>query len=1723
MSHFSLKVMFMRQIRRLSRSKLLVVSLIVQCAAIHGEEISKESGPRPVSYWNDIRPLMQASCQGCHQPAKAKGDYILTDVKRLILGGESGDAAVIPGSPEKSYLLEQITPDSDGKAEMPPRDKALHETEIAIIRRWIAEGAVDDTPENAFQKYDMENPPVYADAPIVTSMDYSPDGSLLAIAGFHEVILQDAFEGGTVARLVGLSERIESVAFSPDGSMLAVTGGLPGRMGEVQVWDVAKRTLKISVPVTYDTIYGAAWSPDNTLISFGCSDNTLRAIRVTDGKQVLLMGGHNDWVLDSVFSRDGKQVISVGRDMTAKHTEVETERLIDNLTSITPGALKGGIAAVAGHPLKDEVLVGGSDGQPQVFRLKRQTARKIGDNANVVRKFPQMPGRIWDVSFDAKGKHAAAVSSLDGDGTVTIFNADYDSSIPDDIKKIFNKTPNGGEKQKLEAYWSREVSALHSISVPGVEIFCLAFSPDGKTLAVAGADGTVRFIEVESGKVIREVAAVKVGGDEIAASVKKSERRRLNRKRGKRAELSERVISADEISALVIDPEEIVLTKPNHYSQILVTARLKTGGRVDVTRQVVAEVSGDLLTISDRGQVKPLRDGEGVLSVRIGSSTVEVPVRVSNVQAAHAPDYVRDVKPVISRMGCDAGTCHGAKDGKNGFKLSLRGYDPLFDVRGFSDDISGRRVNYASPDDSLMLLKATGAVPHEGQQVTEPGSEYYQIIRDWIANGSNLEDPKPVVKSIVVAPKNPVIQEVGGQQQIRVVATYTDGSKRDVTRESFLESANQDVAIHDDYGLMTTLRRGEAPVLARYEGAYAATTLTVMGDRSGFEWAEPPAWGEIDKLVSEKWQRMKILPSDVCTDEEFLRRVYLDLTGLPPKPLQLKLFLADPTDSRTKREEVIDDLIGSPNFVQHWTNKWADMLMVNSKFLGGEGAKIYREWIRKEVEANTPYDIFVRKILTATGSNKENPPASYFKIHRSPDMLMENTTHLFLATRFNCNKCHDHPFERWTQDQYYEIAAFFSQVKLERDGKNAPKQNIGGTAVEGAKPLYEITKDAGEGEMKHERTGQITKPAFPYLARHENPEVLAGGSLTRRQELAAWLTAGDNQFFARSYANRIWGYLLGTGVIEPLDDIRAGNPPSNPELLDYLTERFVREGFDVRKLIAEVCKSRTYQLSLGVNKWNEDDDINFSHAKARRLPAEVLYDAVYAVTGAAPKLQAKEIDAKQDTKSGLLATLGRPTRESACECDRANDVQLSGVMALLSGPDIADAIADPTNAIAKLVAEKQDDEKLITEIFLRVINRAPSEAEIAAVRKSWTEIKSDHEAMLTELAEREKEWEPTRKAREAKRMEGIAKASKAIQEYQPQHDAERKRLEDEREAKIALSKKAVADYEALLPEKAKEFAARMKGEIGTQWNLLSPESVSTSDKSKVEVLADGSIRGSGGERPLDYRLSLETKITNITGLIVEAVPDLGFKGGPGLSKDGNFVVTEVEATWQGLEAESKETPVVFGDARATFTQKDFDVKRTFDGNLDEGNKGWAVGGGNYKVPHRAVFKMRDVIAGNADKGVKLNVGILCRFKSHPLGKFRIYITTDPDPLKHAGIAGGEAGLPARIAEVVEKDAASLSEVDRGLLRSWVAEADAEYQHRLWAAKGPFPTIPADKKMEELKKALEYAKIPIEEDPRLVRFRRDVEMSAGQLKNPRLTAAQDLTWALINNPAFLFNH
>ena len=564
---------------------------------------------------------------------------------------------------------------------------------------------------------------------------------------------------------------------------------------------------------------------------------------------------------------------------------------------------------------------------------------------------------------------------------------------------------------------------------------------------------------------------------------------------------------------------------------------------------------------------------------------------------------------------------------------------------------------------------------------------------------------------------------------------------------------------------MTAVRRGEAPILARFEGAYAATTLTVMGDRSGFVWRPWPAHNRIDELTAAKWQRLKIQPSELCSDNDFMRRAYLDLVGLPPPADEVRKFLADGRETRVKRDELVERLVGSEDYIDHWTNKWADLLQVNRKFLGADGTRAYRQWIRAELAANTPYDAFVRKILTANGSNREHPPASYYKILRTPTEAMETTTHLFLAVRFNCNKCHDHPFERWTQDQYYQTASYFAQVSLQRDPASG-NANIGGTDVEGAKPLYEVVADTNQGDVKHDRTGAVALPQFPYPAACQ-----VSDKAPRRLQLAAWLTSPDNRYFAKSYVNRLWGYLFGLGIIDPIDDIRAGNPPSNPQLLDYLAEEFVRSGFDVRQMMKLICKSRTYQLSVDTNAWNQDDKINYAHAIARRLPAEVLYDAVLRVTGSPSRLPggsraAVLPDGDIDLPGGFLNTFGRPPRDSACECERVNDLQLGPVMALISGPAISDAIGDPNNELAKLVATQPDDSQLINEIFMRIINRAATEREIQAVLDAMQAMTADHQQLETAVKEREQQAAELHADLERKREAAIAKAQQALAAYE---------------------------------------------------------------------------------------------------------------------------------------------------------------------------------------------------------------------------------------------------------------------------------------------------------------------------------------------------------------------
>lgn len=458
-----------------SRAFLTVILIAPTLATA---EEPADTPAKQVSYFRDVRPIVQANCQGCHQPAKRGGDYLMTDFQGLLGSGESGTAAVVAGNPAESYLVELITP-VDGKSEMPKGKSPLSETDRQTIVQWIEQGAKDDTPESAKAQYDAEHPPTYVRPPVLTSVAFSPDGATLAVSGYHEVVLQKAYGSGEFGRLVGMSERIESIAFSPDGSQLAVAGGSPGRLGELQMWDVTDRKLAYSIPVSYDNVYGVSWSPDGKFVAIGCGDNSVRGYEAATGKQVFFNGAHGDWALDTVFSKDGSHLVSVSRDMAVKLYEVKTQRFVDNVTSITPGALKGGINAVARFPGEDQVLIGGADGTPKIYRLFREKARKIGDDFNKIKDFPEMPGRIYDVAFTSDAKKAVACSSLDGDGFVHVFDVE-----------------SGKKLLELEG----PLHAIYSISV----------SPDNKRIASVGFDGKIFLHDLESGKQLKQFAAVPI-------------------------------------------------------------------------------------------------------------------------------------------------------------------------------------------------------------------------------------------------------------------------------------------------------------------------------------------------------------------------------------------------------------------------------------------------------------------------------------------------------------------------------------------------------------------------------------------------------------------------------------------------------------------------------------------------------------------------------------------------------------------------------------------------------------------------------------------------------------------------------------------------------------------------------------------------------------------------------------------------------------------------------------------------------------------------------------------------------------------------------------------------------------------------------------------------------------------------------------------------------------
>jgi len=618
-----------------------------------------------------------------------------------------------------------------------------------------------------------------------------------------------------------MSERVQSIRFSPDGQWLAVAGGDPARLGEIQVWDIAKRKLAVSAPDHLRHLYGVSWSPDSKLIAFGCADNTVRAVEAATGKQVLQMGSHSDWVLSTTFSLKGDHVISGGRDMSVKLTEVAEQRFVDNVTSITPGALKGGVLAVATHPQLEHIVAAGSDGLPKVYRIFREVAREIGDDAQFIGDLFPMTGRVFSVRFSVDGKRIACGSGLDGVGELLVSSYDFTNDVPKPLRKLMGKVPDARrpeEQRQLDDYRKKGIHEISRASISNSAIYGVAFAPNGETIAAAGSDGMVRLFNATNGALVKEFMSVPLT-KAVAAEVKPVYGHGTTRT-AETAPAPESLPEGAQITRLEVQPARIQFSSPGDYAQLLVTAYLSSGDTADMTRMAKYSIKPRLAEISSLGIVRALTNGAGKVVVSLNGKTADVPLKISGAAGRRRADFVQDVSPVLARLGCNAGTCHGAKEGKNGFKLSLRGYDPETDVRSLTDDLASRRVNLASPDDSLMLLKAVAEVPHEGGRRTTVDANYYQVLRQWIANGATLNLKSPKVTNIQLFPQDPVVQKIGSRQQMRVVANYADGTARDVTAEAFIESANTDVATAESAGLITTLRRGEAPVLARYEGNY---------------------------------------------------------------------------------------------------------------------------------------------------------------------------------------------------------------------------------------------------------------------------------------------------------------------------------------------------------------------------------------------------------------------------------------------------------------------------------------------------------------------------------------------------------------------------------------------------------------------------------------------------------------------------------------------------------------------------------------------------------------------------------------------------------------------------------------------------------------------------------------------------------------------------------------
>jgi hypothetical protein len=748
-------------------------------------------------------------------------------------------------------------------------------------------------------------------------------------------------------------------------------------------------------------------------------------------------------------------------------------------------------------------------------------------------------------------------------------------------------------------------------------------------------------------------------------------------------------------------PQEVNLNTVRDRQSLVVRFTEPNGVHRNVTTEAKFTLADPAKAKVENGVVTPLADGETKLQVEWNGKTAEVPVKVTEAQVDPQVSFRRDIMPVFLKATCNSGGCHGASRGKDGFRLSLFGYDPEGDYFRLTREQVGRRINLALPEESMIITKNIGAAPHTGGKLFTKDSEMAKTLLRWLEAGAPNDPPgadgkptAPECTSIEILPKN-LLLETGQTFRVTVRAHYSDGTDRDITPMALFLTSNESSAKLKDDGTITTNQRGEAFVMARFATHTIGAQVIVIPKDLKYEWPEIAEKNWIDSFVDTKLKALRMLPSGTCDDETFLRRAQIDITGMLPTSDEVKKFIAD--QDPQKREKKVDELLGKQEFVNLWALKWSELLQIrtDNNNQGSYKAVLgYYTWVREQLEKNVPLNQVAAQLIGATGSNLENPAANYYQLEQDPLKLAEDSAQAFFGIRIQCSQCHNHPFDRWTMDDYRGFVAFFTQIGRKQ----------------GEDPRERIIFNSGNGESKHPVGDRIIPPKF---LGGEAPDTKGKD---RRQVLADWVASPENPYFPRHIANLVWAQYMGRGIVEPVDDVRISNPASNPGLLDALSKKVVEYNYDLRKIVRDVCTSRTYQLTTRANESNALDDRNFAKATIRRMRAEVMLDCITQVTETKDKFRGLPAGARSveiadgKTTNTFLTTFGRATRETICSREEVGPT-LSQALHLLNGNTIEGKIAEG-KVIPTLMQRNLSPRELVSELFLRCFGRAPTEQEL---------------------------------------------------------------------------------------------------------------------------------------------------------------------------------------------------------------------------------------------------------------------------------------------------------------------------------------------------------------------------------------------------------------------------